>query len=108
MAQKYLNSSVATLIRRYREALLREGIPVERLILFGSRAKGKAKLWSDIDLCVVSKSFGKNHHDEMVKLSRLALPIEPLIEPVPYHPKDLSNTLDPLVHEIHKHGQVVI
>ncbi len=32
-------------------------IPLEKLILFGSMAKGKTHKWSDIDLIVVSKTF---------------------------------------------------
>lgn len=34
-------------------------IPIERLIFFGSRASGKPKEWSDIDLVVVSPVFRK-------------------------------------------------
>lgn len=33
---------------------------VERIILFGSRATGKVRKYSDIDLIVVSKAFGKS------------------------------------------------
>ena len=32
-------------------------MPLEKLILFGSSAKGKTHKWSDIDLIVVSKTF---------------------------------------------------
>ncbi len=32
-------------------------IPIEKLIFFGSRAKGKPKKYSDIDLVVVSRLF---------------------------------------------------
>ena len=30
---------------------------IEQMILFGSRARGKAREWSDFDLIVVSKAF---------------------------------------------------
>lgn len=33
------------------------GIPVERVILFGSHASGHARAWSDIDLAVISPKF---------------------------------------------------
>jgi uncharacterized protein len=32
-------------------------IPLQKLIFFGSRAKGKARKWSDVDLLLVSKQF---------------------------------------------------
>ena len=36
---------------------LTKSIPIEKMILFGSRAKGKAQRWSDFDLIIVSKRF---------------------------------------------------
>jgi predicted nucleotidyltransferase len=48
---------ITTLIRRYVAALEARGIPVERVILFGSYASGRAHVWSDIDLAVISSKF---------------------------------------------------
>ena len=48
---------ITTLIRRYIAALEARGIPVERVILFGSHASGHADEWSDIDIAVVSPKF---------------------------------------------------
>jgi len=36
---------------------LTEKVPVEKIILFGSRAFGKPRRWSDFDLIIVSKYF---------------------------------------------------
>lgn len=36
---------------------LSKKIPIDKMILFGSRAKGKPHRWSDFDLIVVSKKF---------------------------------------------------
>jgi predicted nucleotidyltransferase len=44
-------------IRLYLETVQRLGIPVARAVLFGSRARGTADEWSDIDLVVVSPVF---------------------------------------------------
>lgn len=101
-----LNQPLNALLEDYRRALVEAGIPVERLILFGSRAKGYAKEWSDIDLCVVSKAFGRDPFAEMVKLKKIAARIEPLIEPHAFHPNDL-NPLDPLASEVLTHGKTV-
>lgn len=106
MAQKtILNDKPEKLISRYWNVLVQNGISVEKIILFGSYAKGKPKPWSDLDVCVVSKSFGKNNYDETVMLNRLTSDIDPMIEPHPYHPNDLKDKWDSLAWEIRKHGK---
>ena len=39
--------------------LVNSDFPDARLILFGSRARGKVNKWSDVDLIIVSKKFSK-------------------------------------------------
>lgn len=39
------------------KARLSEKMPVEKMIFFGSHARGRAHKWSDVDLIVVSKKF---------------------------------------------------
>lgn len=102
--QKILADSPKRLIKRYYQKLLRTGIPVEQMILFGSQAKGTARQWSDVDVCVVSPSFGKEPFRELVRLKQLTSDIDSLIEPVPYHPDDLADKYDPLAKEIRTHG----
>lgn len=48
---------ITTLIRRFVAALEARGIPVERVMLFGSHAAGHAQEWSDIDIAVISPKF---------------------------------------------------
>jgi predicted nucleotidyltransferase len=48
---------IIALIRRYVTALEARGIPVERVILFGSQASGQTRTSSDIDLAVISPKF---------------------------------------------------
>ena len=43
-------------VRKFRKEASKE-IPIEKLILFGSQATGKAKEYSDVDLIVVSRIF---------------------------------------------------
>ncbi|MBI4147527.1 nucleotidyltransferase domain-containing protein [Candidatus Woesearchaeota archaeon] len=38
---------------------LSHDLPVQRMILFGSQAKGETRQWSDVDLLVVSNKFKK-------------------------------------------------
>ena len=105
--QSILNDSPEHLLARFRDALASHDIPVSQLILFGSYAKGAPKPWSDLDVCVVSPIFGKNRYDEMVLLGHIAGEIEPMIEPHPYHPKDLADPWDPLAAEIRRTGKFV-
>ena len=102
-----LNDTPKRLIRAYRQNLIRHGIPVRRMILFGSYAKGTAKPWSDLDVCVVSEVFGKDSYEEMVRLRQLTTLIDPMIEPHPYHPNDLADPWDPLAAEIRRTGKLV-
>lgn len=104
---KILNGPVDELIKKYKEALIKNGVRLQKLILFGSRAKGTEKPWSDIDLCVVSPDFGVDRHDETVRLMNIASPIEPLIEPHPYNPAGLAEYWDTLAHEIRTHGKTL-
>jgi predicted nucleotidyltransferase len=55
MAQE--QRQLTTLIRRYVAALEARGIPVERVILFGSHASGRFDECSDIDIAVISPKF---------------------------------------------------
>ena len=38
---------------------LSNNIPIDKMILFGSRAFGKPSRWSDFDLIIISKKFRK-------------------------------------------------
>ena len=104
--QILLNQQVRQEIDEYRRALNRAKIPVTRLIVFGSQATGKAHPDSDIDVAVISPSFGKNPFREGVRLMRYrSAPYR--IEPQPFHPDDLNDRWSTLAHEVRTHGIVV-
>ena len=44
------------IVKRFKKKLSKK-IPVEKVILFGSRATGKIHKWSDFDLVIVSDEF---------------------------------------------------
>lgn len=91
-------------IHSFAKKLTSAGISYRKLILFGSYAKGDPKPWSDLDICVVSDSFGKNRHSERVLLMGLKDKNSIDVEPHPYNPKDLTNKWDILAQEINKYG----
>jgi predicted nucleotidyltransferase len=92
-------------IKEFVNALKREGITIDRVILYGSYAKGNALPDSDIDVAVVSKNFGKDRVEEGMNLFRIAGKIDPRIEPVPISSKSFENdTWIPLIYEIKEKG----
>ncbi len=101
-----------TLIKKlqmYAESIQQEGIPVDALILFGSRASGKSTRDSDIDVCVVSKKFGTDPIEEGCFLQRLAHRIDPRIEPLAISLADYrTNTWLPILHAIRTTGVKVV
>jgi len=108
MAKKTtITPSVKNQIQRYKELLNQSGISYDRLILFGSQVKGTAHEYSDIDLCVISKSFGSNSFDERVMLSQLKTDQTIDIEPHPLSPEEFNNKYYTLAAEVKKYGVVV-
>ncbi len=99
---------IKLIFSEFKKELEKNGIKVEKMILFGSYAKGKIHPYSDVDICVVSPQFGKKDFEEMVEISLLAKKICLLIEVIPMNPKDLSSNKHPLAAEINKTGKEII
>ncbi|MEN8264351.1 MAG: nucleotidyltransferase domain-containing protein [Nitrospirota bacterium] len=97
--------SVIKIIKRFTTALIKEGITVDRVILYGSYAKGNERPDSDIDVAVVSRDFGKDRTEEGMLLFRIAGEIDASLEPVPISVKAYENdTWVPLIYEIRTKG----
>lgn len=102
MAQKRIPKSITVQIRDYARTLREDNLPISRVVLFGSHAKGSARRYSDIDLCVVSPRF----KDPLLALRYLwrKKGREHLnIEPVGFSPKDFREGSS-LINEIKRHG----
>lgn len=93
-----------SLSKKYVDLLRSNGISVDQAYLFGSHAKGKIWEGSDIDVCVVSKFFGKNYQSEKSILNKTALKVDPRIEAVAYSTDDFANKYDSLADEIKRFG----
>ncbi|MBI5003956.1 nucleotidyltransferase domain-containing protein [Candidatus Kaiserbacteria bacterium] len=92
---------------RFRSVVESSGIPVQKMILFGSYAKGLANPRSDIDLAVVSPQFGHDDVEEMQTLWKKTRFADIRIEPYPLSPEDLEQSNSPVIEEIRAHGIVV-
>ena len=73
------------------------------VLLFGSCAKNKVHNRSDIDIAVISETFGDNVAENFAKLTVLAYGVNAEIEP---HPLSLDswNAKTPFISEIKKTG----
>jgi predicted nucleotidyltransferase len=92
-------------IEEFVKALKRDNINVAKVILYGSRASGKAHEYSDIDVAIVSPDFGKDRFEEGVRLFKIACEIDSLIEPVPLSLESYEkDTWVPLIYEIRVNG----
>jgi uncharacterized protein len=93
-------------IKEFVNALKREGITIDRVILYGSYVKGNVRPDSDIDVAVISKDFGKDRVEEGMILYRIAGKIDPRLEPVPFSTKMYEkDTWIPLIYEIRGKGE---
>jgi len=101
--------TIQTIISQYIDTVKKSGISIQKVYLFGSAAKGLMHPGSDIDLCIISSSFGQDRQQERVSLMNLRDDSSDIVEPHPYSLDDFNNPFDPLSSEIKKTGiQVVI
>ena len=94
---------IKNILETYKILLEKENFPIKSMILYGSRAKGNSKSYSDIDVCIISDKILRNKDQYENFLWKKVLEIDPRIEPVIYYSKDF-NDADPLVNEIKKYG----
>lgn len=102
--RSHLNQHIMKVINIYKKDLLRAGINPKKIIVFGSQVTGKAKPWSDIDICVVSDAFGEDRFSDRLKLMHIQNDKTLDIEPHPMSPEELQDHWDPFAHEIRTYG----
>ena len=99
-----LNSSIEQTVRSYRQVLGEAGLPIDKILVFGSQAKGTARQWSDVDVAVVSSEFGRDYHNDLLRLLELRENISLAIEPHPMTPEELQDPWSSFASEVRKYG----
>ena len=100
-----VDPAIREVIGKYVQVLRTKGIRVDRVILFGSRASGRAHADSDVDLAVISPDFGRDRYGEGKMLLQAAWRIDPRLEPVPISSESYEkDTWLPLIHEVRERG----
>jgi predicted nucleotidyltransferase len=93
---------------KFARTIISQGIPIIKLIIFGSYAKGKANGYSDIDLCLVSPNFGKDPISELQFLLKQSRNVDDRIEPIPISVEEYQNSSSPFIFEIKKFGKEIV
>ena len=91
-------------VRRLKEALAAEGLPVDTVYLYGSVARNQAHEWSDIDVAVLCPRFRSSRHEENMEVRRIRRGIDVRIEPICLHKDDFENRLFGLAQEVKRTG----
>ena len=107
MVRKTISKSIKNSITNYKKKLIKEGLIFDKVILFGSHARGNAHSYSDIDIAIVSKFFGKNDFKEMSKLNALTYGVDTRIEAHPISFANFLNPVSPFIIEVKKYGILV-
>jgi predicted nucleotidyltransferase len=85
----YTATELDRLIGEFADALRRR-IRLDRILLFGSRARGEATEDSDIDLLVISPDFGRDVLADMVLLRECLPPHEVDIDTIARTPEQVA------------------
>jgi predicted nucleotidyltransferase len=92
------------LAKQLKDLLIRRGYPVQRVVLFGSVAKGTARAGSDIDVAVVTAPFRQSRIREGGDILLASKDIDLRIETVTLHPRDFARPFFALAREIERTG----
>ena len=92
------------LARRYLDALKANGVPVQRVIVYGSVARDDATEESDLDIAVIGRRFAASRHLENMRCRRIRWNIDTRIEPICLHPDDFREPAFALPREIARTG----
>jgi len=94
------------ILKRFRDAVAElYGPALDRVVLFGSRARGDAKEDSDYDVAVFLRDM-PNRWAEWDRLTRLTIPFldeDVVIQVVPFRTSDFDRRT-PIMYEIRKDG----
>ena len=104
-----VESTITSAIKRYVLALSTFGIHTNRLVLFGSFARGDADEWSDIDLVVIAPEFdGPRELTLVEKLWLATASADNRIEPIPCGEREWETDGSRPILEIARREGVII
>lgn len=102
-AKKILPKKVRFQVQKYLAILKKDNLPIQKVLVYGSYAKGTPHEWSDIDLCIVSPKFINTWSAIEYLWSHRPFDLHHTIEPIGFSTKDFRDG-SPLINEIKKTG----
>lgn len=108
MAKKVISVKVKKIVNEYAKRLeKKDNLPIEKVIIFGSQAKGTAGKWSDIDVCIISPKFRDNFKAlEYLWSKRSDQEVREGLEPIGFSNKDFQKGSS-LIKEILETGVAI-
>ncbi len=103
MSKKRISKKLKNSIRIYIASLRFDKLPIEKVLLFGSYARGNQNQWSDVDLCIISPKFSDTWKATQYLWKKLPFNSDFIFEPVGFNPKDFADD-SPLISQIKKTG----
>ena len=99
-------SEIRSIVARYVENLKAQGVPIEKVYIFGSHARRNADMESDLDLAVISPLFEKmSLWDRAGFLGKAAWDIRHLIDALGFAPSQVRKAIPgTLLDHILKNG----
>ncbi len=104
MNKRLTKDQAVNIGRKYKERLQEIGIPIERVLLFGSVALDASRSESDIDIAIVGPAFRRTRLEEAIVCRKATWDIDTRIEPICLRPGDMENRYFSLGAEIRKNG----
>lgn len=102
-----VDPEIRNIVKKFVDYLTLRGIRVEKAVLYGSYATGKAHADSDIDIAIISPDFGRDRFEEGKLLIQVAWRIDPRIEAIPISSESYEHdTWVPIIYEIRQKGVV--
>jgi len=100
-----VEKKIKRIIRKFVDILVKKGIRIEQVILYGSYASGNINPYSDIDIAVMSPDFGNDKFEESKLLLQTAWRVDPRLQPVPISSESFAkDSWIPLFHQIKQYG----
>ena len=90
---------VKKIVREYYTLLMKAGLPLEKVILFGSFSRGEQTEYSDIDIAVVLREYAIDKFNTRLELMKYSRGFDEVIEPHPFLSTDFDDS-NPFAAEI--------
>lgn len=93
--------------RAFQKAVLAQGYPIQRMVMYGSVARGDATEDSDLDIAIICEPFAETRHEENMVFRRIRRNIDSRIEPFTLHPDDFKKPYFALPYEVEREGMEI-